>query len=125
MNKLQMAHEYLLKLMETNPKLNAKYATEYVWEMADAMQAEADKRAVKLPDVFFDTKTNEEWQPDWSQAPMGFNRFVVGSNGGYGFFTNMEPQLQDDFWFVGADGIVIKDHGYRGNWQDSLRKRPQ
>ena len=56
---------------------------------------------------------------------MGFNRFVVGSDGGYGFFTNMEPQLQDDFWFVGADGIVIKDHGYQGNWQDSLRKRPQ
>ena len=45
---------------------------------------------------------------------MGFNRFVVGSDGGYGFFTNMEPQLQDDFWFVGADGIVIKDHGYQG-----------
>ena len=95
------------------------------WQYADAMQAEADKRMVKLPDVFFDTKQNEEWQPDWSQAPMGFNRFVVGSDGGYGFFTNMEPQLQDDFWFVGADGIVIKDHGYQGNWQDSLRKRPQ
>ena len=125
LDKAKMAHDYLLKLMETNPKLNAKYATEFVWEMVDAMQAEADKRVVKLPDVFFDANKNEEWQPDWSQAPMGFNRFVVGSDGGYGFFTNMEPQLQDDFWFVGADGIVIKDHGYQGNWQDSLRKRPQ
>ena len=137
LDKAKMAHDYLLKLMETNPKLNAKYATEFVWEMVDAMQAEADKRKPipKLPalqQTFIDgveqpryAPSCDEWQPDWSQAPMGFNRFVVGSNGGYGFFTNMEPQLQDDFWFVGADGIVIKDHGYQGNWQDSLRKRPQ
>ena len=137
LDKAKMAHDYLLKLMETNPKLNAKYATEFVWEMADAMQAEADKRKPipKLPalqQTFIDgveqpryAPSCDEWQPDWSQAPMGFNRFVVGSDGGYGFFTNMEPQLQDDFWFVGADGIVIKDHGYQGNWQDSLRKRPQ
>ena len=125
MNKLQMAHEFMMKKMETET-IDDHWKLFYSsWRYADAMQAEADKRAVKLPDVFFDTKTNDEWQPDWSQAPMGFNRFVVGSDGGYGFFTNMEPQLQDDFWFVGADGIVIKDHGYRGNWQDSLRKRPQ
>ena len=125
MNKLQMAHEYAMKHVQEGFDINYDVLVVEAWKYADAMQAEADKRAVKLPDVFFDTKTNEEWQPDWSQAPMGFNRFVVGSDGGYGFFTNMEPQLQDDFWFVGADGIVIKDHGYQGNWQDSLRKRPQ
>ena len=125
MNKLIMAHEYAMKHVQEGFDINYDVLVVEAWKYADAMQAEADKRVVKLPDVFFDTKTNEEWQPDWSQAPMGFNRFVVGSDGGYGFFTNMEPQLQDDFWFVGADGIVIKDHGYRGNWQDSLRKRPQ
>ena len=130
MNKLQMAQEYALKMLENlNPMQIDKPARDGIayecFELAEAMLAENDKRVVKLPDVFFDTNKNEEWQPDWSQAPMGFNRFVVGSDGGYGFFTNMEPQLQDDFWFVGADGIVIKDHGYQGNWQDSLRKRQQ
>ena len=132
MNKLQMAHEYFMKHGRNNSWMESDVID--AWKYADAMQAEADKRepsgfpnvlrgacgeivAVKVDD--------KEWQPDWSQAPMGFNRFVVGSDGGYGFFTNMEPQLQDDFWFVGADGIVIKDHGYQGNWQDSLRKRPQ
>ena len=134
MNKLQMAHEYAMKHVEEGFDINYDVLVVEAWKYADAMQAEADKRepsgfpnvlrgawgeivAVKVDD--------KEWQPDWSQAPMGFNRFVVGSDGGYGFFTNMEPQLQDDFWFVGADGIVIKDHGYQGNWQDSLRKRPQ
>lgn len=125
MNKLQMAHEMALAIQGTKLIHDMELVSDMAWKYADTMQAEADKRVVKLPDVFFDTKPNEEWQPDWSQAPMGFNRFVVGSDGGYGFFTNMEPQLQDDFWFVGADGIVIKDHGYQGNWQESLRKRPQ
>ena len=125
-----MAQEYALKMLENlNPMQIDKPTRDGIayecFELAEAMLAENDKRVVKLPDVFFDANKNEEWQPDWSQAPMGFNRFVVGSDGGYGFFTNMEPQLQDDFWFVGADGIVIKDHGYQGNWQDSLRKRPQ
>ena len=125
-----MSQEYALKMLENlNPMQIDKPTRDGIayecFELAEAMLAENDKRVVKLPDVFFDANKNDEWQPDWSQAPMGFNRFVVGSDGGYGFFTNMEPQLQDDFWFVGADGIVIKDHGYQGNWQDSLRKRPQ
>ena len=145
MNKLDMAHEYAMKCIG-NPNVSVKTNNEiiaFAWQYADAMQAEADKREKeesekKRADIREMLKANNtfveregqhfddvEWQPDWSQAPMGFNRFVVGSDGGYGFFTNMEPQLQDDFWFVGADGIVIKDHGYRGNWKDSLRKRPQ
>ena len=133
MNKLQMAHEYFMKHGRNNSWMESDVID--AWKYADEMQAEADKRNNKETrdksigldsSVLKPSNSMElEWQPDWSRAPMGFNRFVVGSDGGYGFFTNMEPQLQDDFWFVGADGIVIKDHGYQGNWQDSLRKRPQ
>ena len=141
MNKLQMAHEYAIALINSDCEMQFDKFIRLCWNYADAMQAEADKREVSIEEAMKDhvhdyiygrvcaygkvKDVEEEWQPDWSQAPMGFNRFVVGSDGGYGFFTNMEPQLQDDFWFVGADGIVIKDHGYQGNWQDSLRKRPQ
>ena len=133
LDKAKMAHEYFMKHGRNNSWMESDVID--AWKYADEMQAEADKRNNKETrdksigldsSVLKPSNSMElEWQPDWSQAPMGFNRFVVGSNGGYGFFTNMEPQLQDDFWFVGADGIVIKDHGYRGNWQDSLRKRPQ
>ena len=133
MNKLQMAHDYLLKLMETNPKLNAKYATEFVWGMADAMQAEADKRAVKLPDVFFDTKTNEEWQPDWSQAPSWANWWVALANSkgeiSGGWFFSKEPEIGKgdgvSVYYDGGDSTLTGSFGYQGNWQDSLRKRPQ
>ena len=135
LDKAKMAHDYAIEMLKRgDPERSIAFDA---WTLADAMQAEADKRKPipKLPalhQTFIDgveqpryAPSCDEWQPDWSQAPMGFNRFVVGSDGGYGFFTNREPQLQDDFWFVGADGIVIKDHGYQGNWQDSLRKRPQ
>lgn len=138
-----MAHEYAMKCIG-NPNVSVKTNNDiiaFAWQYADAMQAEADKREVSIEETMKDhvhdyiygrvcacgavNGAEKEWQPDWSQAPKGFNRFVVGSDGGFGFFTNMEPQLQGDFWFVGADGIVIKDHGYQGNWKDSLRKRPQ
>ena len=135
LDKAKMAHDYAIEMLKRgDPERSIAFDA---WTLADAMQAEADKRKPipKLPalqQTFIDgveqpryAPSCDEWQPDWSQAPMGFNRFVVGSDGGYGLFTNMEPQLQDDFWFVGADGIVIKDHGYQGNWQGSLRKRPQ
>ena len=135
LDKAKMAHDYAIEMLKRgDPERSIAFDA---WTLADAMQAEADKRKSKpelpsLQQTFIDgveqpryAPSCDEWQPDWSQAPMGFNGFVVGSDGGYGFFTNMEPQLQDDFWFVGADGIVIKDHGYQGNWQDSLRKRPQ
>ena len=137
MDKLTMAHEWAMKHGKSDNIGDRTNMIRYAWQYADAMQDEADKRKSKpelpsLQQTFIDgveqpryAPSCDEWQPDWSGAPMGFNRFVVGSDGGYGFFTNMEPQLQDDFWFVGADGIVIKDHGYTGDWQDSLRKRPQ
>ena len=74
MNKLQMAQEYALKMLENlNPMQIDKPTRDGIayecFELAEAMLAENDKRVVKLPDVFFDTKQNEEWQPDWSQAP--------------------------------------------------------
>lgn len=127
MNKLESAQRFaeimLEHLYRNGSTIDSKEISEKAFILADAMQSEADKRQANTT-IASHVESNE-WQPDWSQAPKGFNRFVVGSDGGYGFFTNMEPKLQGTFWFVGSDGIAIKDHGYKGNWQDSLRKRPQ
>ena len=137
LDKAKMAHDYLLKLMETNPKLNAKYATELVWEMVDAMQAEADKRKPipkfpALQQTFIDgveqpryAPSCDEWQPDWSDAPDNMTHFAVDANGS-GWFFNREPHADSDScWYCGDDSAALKHHGYTGDWQDSLRKRPQ
>ena len=69
MNKLQMAQEYALKMLENlNPMQIDKPTRDGLayecFELAEAMLAENEKRVVKLPHVFFDTK-----QSDGEQRP--------------------------------------------------------
>ena len=126
LDKAKMAHEFAMRLIG-NPSTPLKDTDSIVraaWYYTDAMQDEADKRVVKLPDVFFDTKQNEEWQPDWSQAPDNMTHFAVDANGS-GWFFNREPHAESDCcWYCGDDSIELYNHNYQGNWQDSLRKRP-
>jgi len=89
MNKLQMAHDFAMKLVG-NPNTPLKTMESIVdvsWEYADAMQAEADKRnkaeaaqkrkeireMLNAPNTFVEREGQHfddvEWQPDWSQAP--------------------------------------------------------
>lgn len=122
MNKLELAHEYAMLHM-ANPQY--KYVddlemVEWAFDYAEAMLAENEKRKDKSrPDVL------EEWQPDWSQAPDGFDWFCVGGCSGLGFFCNVEPKIfKDHYWFTGEDAKQVDCHGYNGDWKDSLRKRP-
>ena len=124
LDKAKMAHDWVIKYGKVDSNYNRENTVQLAWEYADAMQAEADKRAVKLPDVFFDTKQNEEWQPDWSQAPDNMTHFAVDANGS-GWFFNREPHAESDCcWYCGDDSTELYNHNYQGNWQDSLRKRP-
>lgn len=68
----------------------------------------------------------KEWQPDWSQAPNGYDWFVVGGRSGKGFFCLIKPAIvKDRYWFVGEDCLSVDKHNYTGDWRDSLRKRPE
>lgn len=130
---MKLAHEYALEMAKQGIPL--KSCKELGWKYADAMQDEADKREQQEQNKLKREQQNhqdelvsiglEEWQPDWSQAPIGYDWFCVGSNGGYGFFSNQEPEFFEEHFFVGADGFVVNNHGYQGNWKESLRKRPE
>ena len=148
MNKLQMAQEYALKMLENlNPMQIDKPTRDGIayecFELAEAMLAENDKRVVKLPDVFFDTNKNEEWQPDWSQAPEwadwwamdGFSKkanwWCLSVMHG-AMWLSREPictkatwAMLNDVKFCAASFDEAPSFNYQGNWQDSLRKRPQ
>ena len=136
MNKLQMAQEYALKMLENlNPMQIDKPTRDGIvyecFELAEAMLAENDKRVVKLPDVFFDTKQNEEWQPDWSQAPEWANWWCLSVMHGAMWFSR-EPictkatwAMLNDVKFCAASFDEAPSFNYAGNWQESLRKRPQ
>ena len=124
LDKAKMAHDYAIEMLKRgDPERSIAFDA---WTLADTMQAEADKRVVKLPDVFFDTKPNEEWQPDWSQAPDWANWWVM-TKGGFFAWVDSEPRLSNPHggWLMSRGKTVAPSFNYAGNWQDSLRKRPQ
>ena len=134
MDKLTMAHEYFLRIV-SNPSVTLRAEDlqnikDNAWIYADAMQAEADKRVVKLPDVFFDTKKNEEWQPDWSQAPDDkITHWTMEKDKRYSWWIG-EPKKDSQNHYESIENANCSFYGdapsfnYQGNWQDSLRKRP-
>ena len=135
MNKLQMAHEYFMKHGRNNSWMESDVID--AWKYADAMQAEADKRSKKhhdfVPAIMEGIKNAEleEWQPDWSQAPDWANWWCLSVMHGAMWFSR-EPictkatwAMLNDVKFCAASFDEAPSFNYAGNWQDSLRKRPQ
>ena len=143
-----MAHDYALEMAKQGIPL--KSCKELGWKYADAMQAEADKRnkaeaeekrkyireLLNADNTFIEKEGQHfddvEWQPDWSQAPFDCDWFAVDSDGS-AYFYSYKPYIKDGYAFWGDPDItndgysfeVESNFGYTGNWQDSLRKRPQ
>ena len=117
LDKAKMAHEWAVKHGKSDTIGDRLNMVRYAWGYADAMQAEADKRVVKLPDVFFDAKQNEEWQPDWSQAPENMTHWGMELGSAYW----LKEEGNGLFCKIGKASLF----GYTGNQQGSLRKRPQ
>lgn len=131
LDKAKMAHDWSMKHGKADTIYNREETVKLAWQYADAMQAEADKRVVKLPGVFFDAKQNEEWQPDWSQAPSSLiTHWSMEGNGTCTWWVD-EPCVDSETHFENPENPHSCCHSdapsfnYIGNWQDSLRKRPQ
>ena len=138
-----MAHDYLKVLLTQNTSRTVGEAVETAYALADAMQAEADKREKeesekKRADIREMLKANNtfveregqhfdgvEWQPDWSQAPDSAMYWAMDGCGQCNWYER-EPEVCGSQWDFGSV-IEQSDTGYdyQGNWQDSLRKRPQ
>ena len=132
LDKAKMAHDYAIEMLKRgDPERSIAFDA---WMLVDTMQAEADKRVIKLPDVFFDTKPNEEWQPDWGQAPSWANWWAMDGFSKKANWYIDKPYLDDDSEVELEWNIDLKintetymhapSFNYNGNWQDSLRKRP-
>ena len=138
MDKLTMAHEYAMKHGRNNSWMESDVID--AWKYADAMQAEADKRKVSgIPDVLRGANgeivavkvCEEEWQLDWSQAPDWANWWCLSVMHGAMWFSR-EPICTKSTWamlndvkFCAASFDEAPSFGYKGDWKNSLRKRPQ
>ncbi len=90
MDKLTIATEVLLKLIETDKTgFDAEGIAGYAWEIADAMQAEADKRKPSgLPEALCEV--------DWSVAPSWAKYWAVRDGGYEALWCVNKPTVTDD-----------------------------
>lgn len=130
--KLEMAHDYAVAMLETPAQLTGmsdKDIAIAAFNLAEAMQAEADKREKEQQSehVF---EAVDEWQPDWSQAPEWANWWSVDENGTANF-SGKKPNIEGRQWVYYSAAsespchIEAPSFGYTGDWRNSLRKRPQ
>lgn len=136
MDKLQMAHEYALSAHK-NPNISATHNPEDLasraWRYADAMQAEADKRKeTGLPEATkcHLGKNQEEWQPDWSQAPEDACCWFIGGESWdikpyWSKYIPCHKSATTQTTWQGNGMVEAPSFNYQGDWKDSLRKRPE
>ena len=132
------------KLSEDNALNIAKSA----WSLADLMKEEAEKREkeeaakkraeiqklLNADNTFVEREGQHfddvEWQPDWSLAPEWAKWWAMDKDGDANWYA-LKP-------FVGVDYFQNQDSsaehraflgtlnfGYKGDWRDSLRIRPE
>ena len=133
--KLEMAHEWAMKHGNAETVGSRQNMVKYAWEYADAMQAEADKREKENKGEFYANLADpmkkvreQEWQPDWSQAPADATYWTMRQDGECLWWKG--KPLFDGSCFYDAVGIChtvgyAPSFGYTGDWRESLRKRPQ
>ena len=150
-----MAHEFMMKKMETETIDNHWELFYTSWQYADAMQAEADKRnkeeaaqrrkeireMLNAPNTFVEREgqhfddvadacktcgSSDEWQPDWSQAPDWANWWAMDMDKNCYWYGD-KLHLGDVEWDRHSIGKSFKSkhYGYTGDWRNSLRKRPK
>lgn len=129
MNKDQMAHEMAMAMQSQEPITDMKLLAVLVYQYADAMQAEADKRQDGATEAILKALNSMEleWQPDWDKIPDGFDWWAMDKKGKAHCFDR-EPVIDSPEWvMVGSNGNYQSSltFNYQDDWRDSLRKRPE
>ena len=124
--KLEMAHEYAKIMLDAmvNKNIDLESYDEIAHDaflLADAMQAEADKRENNVSQDL----SQEEWQPDWSKAPERAKWWAMDKDRIAHYFEN-KPTKYITMWFpyYSSNTERANNFEYTGDWKDSLRERP-
>lgn len=146
--KLEMAHEYLLRFsgatvadawayvdaMQAEMDKRENKDQPKVSNMADSPELDdCDHHWKELQDYKICKICNkkqgyipwDKWQPDWSQAPEWAN-FIVMSKAGTSYWHANEPKASGNGWVGGGlCDLAYMGFYHKGDWRDSLRKRPE
>lgn len=138
-----MAHEYVLKMLENiNPMQLEKPTRDGLayeaFQLVDAMQAEADKRAkqkraelreiLNHPNTFVEKEGQHfddvHFEVDWDRLPNNANYWAMDADGACNAYQ-YEPEMCGDHWDFGDVICGCYHFDYTGDWRNSLRKRPE
>lgn len=117
MDKIKLAHDWAMKYGSPESFI---LTVDKAWKYADAMQAEADKRNIEAKNTDI-----SEFQIDWSQAPEWAEWWAVGKDAIAVWFDG-KPTTSNGYLAFGyaLQCDVAPQFNYKGNWKDSLHKRP-
>ena len=119
--KLEIAHDYAIALINSNSEMAFDKFIQLCWNYADTMQVEADKRENSVSQEL----SQEEWQPDWSQAPVWAKWWAMDKDVRSYYFED-RPKMGLAMWMPTDTSSVVETHNnYQGSWEESLRERPQ
>ena len=119
--KMKLAHEYMQNTLNLLRKHDIPYDFESLieesYEYAEAMIAEEDKRT---------NQTQEEWQPDWSEAPEWAKWWAMDRDG-ESYYFKCKPEMKLVTWIPTGttNHVFLTQSNYQGDWKDSLRERPE
>ena len=116
--KLEMAHEYALEMLKRGDP-EWRIVTD-AWNLADTMYLEN----AELENIVCQDLSQEDWQPDWSQAPEWAKWWVMTSKG-VPIWIDSEPKISDNdfYWCLPRGNIEAPSFNYQGDWKESLRER--
>ena len=138
MDKLQMAHEYALKMLSKDTKyldiqniadnadrlaglLLDKYSPKCAQELDVELLPELSNQCTNQENI----ASGEQLVIDWSLAPQWANSWAVDRSGIAYWYSDTTPRMTDFSW-SGVDFKNAPTFGFENskiNWKDSLRKR--
>ncbi|MEG0198312.1 MAG: hypothetical protein RR676_14170 [Acinetobacter sp.] len=123
MDKMKLAHEFMMKKMETETIDNHWELFYSSWRYADAMQAEAEKRKPSgLPEALKDDPFKGLYPLiDWNKYGKGLYFWAMDENG-RAFWHNRKPKINGGKW-DSYHKHRASSFNYKGNWRESLRER--
>lgn len=138
MDKLQMAHEYALKMLSKDTKyLDIQNIADNAYRLAGLLLDKYSPKCAQELDIellpeFSNKCTNQEniasggqLVIDWSLAPQWAESWAVDRSGIAYWYSDTTPRMTDFSW-SGVDFKNAPTFGFENsqiNWKDSLRKR--
>lgn len=133
--KLDLAHDWAMKHGNAETIGSRQNMVKHAWDYANEMYKQLEERESKGMSEAARNKpkiiSTPNWQPDWSQAPSSMITHWSKEGNETCTWWVGEPSIDKETHFENPENPHSRYHSdapsfdYKGDWKDSLRKRPE